>query len=289
MSGNNAASRIAAQEVIRLAKAHYHTVIRVIVGNESLLRGDVTRKQLYAYLDRVRAALDKVSLLNKEKSLPVTLSGGEQQRVGIARALVSKPPVLLADEPTGNLDTARSLEIMELLTRFNTEQGITIVMVTHDNELAQRATRTLLIADGEIIDETIAAGREQLSEPQAKAILSAYGLQVVETRIRWEPRVGRVSRRYDNLPVPALTDLLRSAESPTLQDAASRALRSYGDVTHPPRIGIMGYHARRSASGQLQRLTSSASAVIQNTPAPRMPHDQIDDGLRRGVLQFHEA
>jgi len=80
---------------------------------------------------RVRAALDKVGLLKKEKSLPITLSGGEQQRVGIARAVVNKPPILLADEPTGNLDPGLSEEIMRLFQQFN-QVGVTVLIASHD-------------------------------------------------------------------------------------------------------------------------------------------------------------
>ncbi|MES9960689.1 MAG: cell division ATP-binding protein FtsE [Sedimenticola sp.] len=92
---------------------------------------------------RVRAALDKVGLLHKEKAYPVTLSGGEQQRVGIARAVVSKPPVVLADEPTGNLDPTLSREIMELFTQFNSV-GVTLLIATHDLALISRMNRRIL-------------------------------------------------------------------------------------------------------------------------------------------------
>ena len=86
---------------------------------------------------RVRAALDQVGLLNKEKADPVTLSGGEQQRVGIARAIVHKPPLLLADEPTGNLDPDLSREIMELFARFN-QYGATVLIASHDLDLIRQ-------------------------------------------------------------------------------------------------------------------------------------------------------
>jgi cell division transport system ATP-binding protein len=92
---------------------------------------------------RVRAALDKVSLLKKEKVYPITLSGGEQQRVGIARALVSKPPVLLADEPTGNLDPELSREIMELFVQFN-QVGVTLLIATHDVDLINSFDRRII-------------------------------------------------------------------------------------------------------------------------------------------------
>lgn len=83
---------------------------------------------------RVRASLDKVGLLGKERSLPIALSGGEQQRVGIARAVVSRPPILLADEPTGNLDPDLSRDIMNLFEQFN-QVGVTVFIATHDLEL----------------------------------------------------------------------------------------------------------------------------------------------------------
>jgi cell division transport system ATP-binding protein len=100
---------------------------------------------------RVRAALDKVSLLNKEKSYPITLSGGEQQRVGIARAVVNKPPLLLADEPTGNLDPALSWEIMQIFEQFS-QVGVTVMVATHDLDLIKRMpNRRLVLKQGRLI------------------------------------------------------------------------------------------------------------------------------------------
>ena len=92
---------------------------------------------------RVRAALDKVGLLKKEKNHPLTLSGGEQQRVGIARAIVSRPPILLADEPTGNLDPDLSREIMNLFLAFN-QVGVTMLIATHDLELVRELRRPVI-------------------------------------------------------------------------------------------------------------------------------------------------
>ncbi|HUT42653.1 MAG TPA: ABC transporter ATP-binding protein [Gammaproteobacteria bacterium] len=99
---------------------------------------------------RAREALAAVGLSGWEHHSSSELSGGQQQRVAIARALVTEPAVLLADEPTGNLDTARSLEIMELLARFNSEQGITIVMVTHEAEMAAFARQVVHFIDGQV-------------------------------------------------------------------------------------------------------------------------------------------
>ena len=102
---------------------------------------------------RASEALAAVGLSGWEKHSPGELSGGQQQRVAIARAMVTEPAILLADEPTGNLDTARSLEIMELLSRFNSERGITILMVTHEAEMAAYARRVVHFLDGRIDDD----------------------------------------------------------------------------------------------------------------------------------------
>jgi cell division transport system ATP-binding protein len=96
---------------------------------------------------RVRAALEKVGLLSYEKQLPEALSTGEQQRVGIARAIVAKPAVLIADEPTGNLDPDTSIEIMRLLDRIN-RTGTTVVMVTHDSNIVNQMRRRVIEIEG---------------------------------------------------------------------------------------------------------------------------------------------
>jgi putative ABC transport system ATP-binding protein len=94
------------------------------------------------------AALDKVGLGPWAKNTPAELSGGQQQRVASARALATDPQVLLADEPTGNLDSERSVEIMELLTSLNRDAGITIIMVTHEPEMADYARTIVRFKDG---------------------------------------------------------------------------------------------------------------------------------------------
>jgi putative ABC transport system ATP-binding protein len=97
---------------------------------------------------RAREALATVGLKGWEKHSPGQLSGGQQQRVAIARAIVTEPTVLLADEPTGNLDTARSVEIMGILTELNRERGITVIMVTHEQDMAAYAKRIVHFRDG---------------------------------------------------------------------------------------------------------------------------------------------
>lgn len=106
---------------------------------------------------RVRAALDKVDLLDKEKKNPITLSGGEQQRVGIARAVVNKPALLLADEPTGNLDPELSAEIMHLFEQFN-QVGVTVMVASHDLSLIARMPyRLITLRDGQLLTPEVSA------------------------------------------------------------------------------------------------------------------------------------
>jgi putative ABC transport system ATP-binding protein len=100
-------------------------------------------------------ALDQVGLAHRGGHTSSELSGGQQQRVAIARAIVTSPEVLLADEPTGNLDTRTSIEIMELVTRLNREQGITVVMVTHEPDIAAYARRVIRFVDGRIESDAL--------------------------------------------------------------------------------------------------------------------------------------
>ena len=100
----------------------------------------------------VENALSQVGLLDKADRLPNQISGGEKERVAIARAVVNEPPVLLADEPTGNLDTKTSAEIMKLLQRLNTD-GMTIIMVTHSPECAHYARRLMRVSDGKVVED----------------------------------------------------------------------------------------------------------------------------------------
>jgi putative ABC transport system ATP-binding protein len=102
---------------------------------------------------RAREALAAVGLAGREHHLPSQLSGGEQQRVAIARALVNRPSLLLADEPTGNLDTQTSIEILQIFQRLNREHGITVVLVTHEPDIATYSERVITFRDGQIISD----------------------------------------------------------------------------------------------------------------------------------------
>ena len=134
--GFNLLSRTSAQENVELPLLYR--------GAETAQRHAVARE-----------ALAQVGLTGWEHHTPAELSGGQQQRVAIARAIVTRPLVLLADEPTGNLDSQRGHEIMDLLVALNREQGITIIMVTHEPEMAGYADRTVKFVDGQVAsDET---------------------------------------------------------------------------------------------------------------------------------------
>jgi putative ABC transport system ATP-binding protein len=103
--------------------------------------------------DRARELLESVGLLDRRDHYPVQLSGGEQQRVALARAFVVRPPILLADEPTGNLDTANGSNILELLMTLNRREGTTLVLVTHDQQISQQADRRITLRDGQVVTD----------------------------------------------------------------------------------------------------------------------------------------
>ncbi|MFM7508813.1 MAG: ABC transporter ATP-binding protein [Actinomycetota bacterium] len=117
------------------------------------------RRPDQAWFDHV---VDAVGLRDRLDHRPSELSGGQQQRVAVARALVERPDVIVADEPTGNLDSVSSNEILDFLSRATTEFGQSVVMVTHDPVAAARADRVVFLADGRIVDDVVAPTREQL-------------------------------------------------------------------------------------------------------------------------------
>lgn len=105
---------------------------------------------------RARDLLQRVGLSNRGHHYPVQLSGGEQQRVALARAFVTRPPILMADEPTGNLDTANGRHVLELLLEMNREEKTTLILVTHDRKLAENADRIITLQDGSVLSDELA-------------------------------------------------------------------------------------------------------------------------------------
>jgi ABC-type lipoprotein export system ATPase subunit len=123
---------------------------------------------------RARALLERLGLGERLDHEPSQLSGGQQQRVAIARALVNHPPLLFADEPTGNLDSHTSEEILDMFQQLNAEEGITIILVTHDAEVASHARRIIRIRDG-VIEDGIFSGSHG---PEKTAVQSTGALQI---------------------------------------------------------------------------------------------------------------
>jgi len=103
---------------------------------------------------RAKAALASVGLENRMDHFPNQLSGGQQQRVAIARALMTEPPMLLADEPTGNLDSRTSVEVMEIFQRLRMERGITVILITHDHDIAEYGSRVISFKDGSVVSDS---------------------------------------------------------------------------------------------------------------------------------------
>jgi len=115
-----------------------------------LLPSGIKKAECYSV---AREALEKVGLGDREKHLPGELSGGEQQRVAIARALVNKPKIILADEPTGDLDSKTGEKILDLLQSLNQKEKVTIIIATHDDKIAKKAKRKIVLKDGKVIED----------------------------------------------------------------------------------------------------------------------------------------
>jgi putative ABC transport system ATP-binding protein len=145
------------------AQADYRRSVGFVFQRYNLLPGLTALDNVIAPVLPYRTSWDKrqrasqllaaVGLAGRERSLPSRMSGGEQQRIAIARALINTPAVLLADEPTGNLDSGNAAEILDLLTRLRAEQQMTIMLASHDPQIAARAERLIRLRDGAIIDD----------------------------------------------------------------------------------------------------------------------------------------
>ena len=129
----------------------YNLIMNLNVEDNIMLPSTINGKKREDIKKDLDEILEIVGLTEKRKAMPATLSGGQQQRVAIARALLSSPKVILADEPTGNLDSKSTAEIMELFAKLNKEKGMTILQVTHSSETAEYGTRTVIIDSGKIV------------------------------------------------------------------------------------------------------------------------------------------
>jgi len=145
------------------AQADYRRTIGFVFQRYNLLPGLTALDNVIAPVlpyrtgwdkrDRARGLLAAVGLAGRERSLPARMSGGEQQRIAIARALINTPPLLLADEPTGNLDSATAAGILDLLARLRAEHDMTIILASHDPQIAARAERLIRLRDGAVVDD----------------------------------------------------------------------------------------------------------------------------------------
>jgi ABC-type lipoprotein export system ATPase subunit len=155
-----------------------HNLIPTLTALENVevpLRGQgLTTGQRAA---RAIELLRMVGLADRAKHLPSQLSGGQRQRVAVARALANEPPLILADEPTGNLDSVSGAEVIELLKRLNAERNTTILLVTHDHHVARATGRILSMSDGKIVDEHIVA--DALTEDLRALAQSAFGQALI--------------------------------------------------------------------------------------------------------------
>ena len=136
---------------------NYQLVPTLTAEENVLLPAELSGMNVAASRQRAHDLLDRVGLSNRTHHYPVQLSGGEQQRVALARAFVTQPPILMADEPTGNLDSTNGQHILDLLVRLNREEKATLVLVTHDRMLAEHADRILTLRDGLILSDELRA------------------------------------------------------------------------------------------------------------------------------------
>jgi putative ABC transport system ATP-binding protein len=202
---------------------------------------------------RAKAALDSVGLGDRMDHKPNQLSGGQQQRVAIARALVTDPPLLLADEPTGNLDTRTSLEVLALLQRLNRDRGITIILVTHERDIAACASRVVTMRDGRIVsdvvqDEPLDAARELVNvpPPEVGGSLSHRDLDEAEVKAR---------RTRQAVPLRVYASMFVGGK---LGLAFVRALLAIAAVTVTGHFGLLVAAHALSLLAEARRGTTSA-------------------------------
>jgi macrolide transport system ATP-binding/permease protein len=211
---------------------------------------------------RAQSLVTMVGLNGRERNYPSQLSGGQQQRVAIARALINEPAILLADEPTGNLDSTNSAEILEMMTRLNRERGLTIIIVTHDAEVAAYTDRIITFRDGEIVADT----------PTSRA---RDHQRVAATTIAHEPQTA-VSENETRLTfgMMALTAAARAINRNKLR-AALTMLGIFIGVAAVIAMVAVGNGARYSVQQQIQSLGTNLLVIL--------PGAQTSSGVRGGA------
>lgn len=148
---NDQKQSIARRENIGFVFQFYNLVPNLTVEENIILPAVMAKRNKKVYEKHLEYLLDTVGIKDKRNCLPKQLSGGQQQRVAIARALIMKPKLILADEPTGNLDSKSSIEIMELFQKINKEENITIIQVTHSEHMAKYSDKIIYLKDGQIV------------------------------------------------------------------------------------------------------------------------------------------
>ena len=147
----------------------YH-LLPTLTALDNVIAPVVPYRVRYDKAARARELLAAVGLEGRERSLPSQLSGGQQQRVAIARALMASPRLLLADEPTGNLDSSTSSEILDLLDTLRREYGMTVIVATHEQYVAARADRLIRLRDGQVVDDLDLTGGESTDDTLQRAV-----------------------------------------------------------------------------------------------------------------------
>jgi len=216
---------------------------------------------------RAQDLVNMVGLSGRERNHPSQLSGGQQQRVAIARALINQPAILLADEPTGNLDSSNSAEILEMITRLNRERGLTVIVVTHDAEVAAYADRVITFRDGIIVSDTRTdrASRERLAPAAASVGASVQG----------QPRSDEPgdSENLWTFGVMALTAAARALDRNKLR-AALTMLGIFIGVAAVIAMVAVGDGARYSVQQQIQSLGTNLLVIL--------PGAQTSSGVHGG-------
>ncbi len=219
---------------------------------------------------RARALLAMLGLTGRERNHPNQLSGGQQQRVAIARALINAPAILLADEPTGNLDSTNSVEIMEIITRLNRERGLTVIVVTHDPDVAVYADRVITFRDGIIVSDE---RNERRSSPKDATATTGETSEPAPALIEMSASSAERAENVWTFAVMALTAAFRALRRNKLR-AALTMLGIFIGVAAVIAMVAVGDGARYSVEQQIQSLGTNLLVIL--------PGATTSNGVRAG-------